>query len=96
MKKQLRLIFDYSESKNGQKQTYDKPIEFPAKAPVAFHQLCQFGYHVFWLEKQVLKDRIEELETALLNLAHEVAKVSPNDKSLTLQESCHMPLKSLA
>lgn len=57
-------------------QTYNKLVEFPEAAPIAFHALCQPGYHIFWEEKNALKFRILQLEGALDTLARSIENVT--------------------
>ena len=49
-------------------EVYDRLIEFPENAPMAFHAVNQWGYEVFHQEKLALKQRIEELEQELERL----------------------------
>lgn len=57
--------FEFINGETGKVEIYERPIEFPDKAPVAFHALCQWGYEVFHQEKLALKARIDELESQL-------------------------------
>lgn len=60
--KPLNVKFEFKNGETGKIEIFNKPIEFPEKAPIAFHAVCQWGYEVFHQEKLALKKRIEELE----------------------------------
>ncbi len=60
-------------------QVYNKLVEFPESAPIAFHAICQPGYHIFWEEKNALRHRILQLEGALEALANAQENVTNDD-----------------
>lgn len=63
MKKQVICEFEYRDGQAPDEvKVYRAPVTFPKTAPVAFHAVNQWGYHVYWEEKKALKARIEELE----------------------------------
>lgn len=72
--KSIRVRFEYLSEKG--LQNYDEEIDFPEQPPVAFHAMCQMGYHVLWAEKMALKARIEELEAELQSRIEDEAGAS--------------------
>lgn len=61
--------FEYQDGNGGEDhgkiKVFERVIEFPERAPMAFHAINQWGYEVFTQEKLALKRRIEELEERL-------------------------------
>ena len=66
--------------------TYSKPVEFPERAPIAFHAVNQWGYEVFNQEKLALKARIEQLEN-MLEIAVLTMKGATHKSSATLSDT---------
>lgn len=69
MRKPVICRFEYQDGNggtdHGKIKVYENVIEFPDRAPMAFHAVNQWGYEVFHQEKLALKQRIEELEHEL-------------------------------
>ena len=77
MKSQSKFIckFEFMNGETKKLEVYERPIEFPDKAPKAFHAICQWGYEVFHQEKLTLLAHIELLEETNAELVAELSKL---------------------
>ncbi len=93
--KTIKCVFEFGEKneKTGEIEykTYSREIEFPERAPIAFHALNQWGYEVFHREKLALKKRVEQLERMLevtvltMNGATHTSSATLSDTIATVQ-----------